>query len=768
MVRLDKEWEKHKASGKKKVVKKKAVKKKAVEKKKVIEKPIREVKKPDYDGFDKFISDYIGASVVEKLKAVDKGVEKYNITKSDANAILTDKEKVALEKLPKQETEEEPVGEELSIEDINKRLEEIAPLSPVEKEKAITVLAEQSKQTKKALREQLKPLEDDFKKKEAEQERAKTGVKRVIRANRKSENPDSVCLEDFLHIKISKTGKEVVTGVNIDKVAKYIENKFEMRTIYGMREETIEVYQEGIWTPKGKGIIKAAVEDLLKIYSRNNIVAEILEKVKRRTETSREEAEDTPLHKRAVANGVLDLEDINDIKFIPHSKEFNFRHKWSMYYNPSAQCPNFINFVNHTFYEEDIDTFQEWLGLHLVMLYLFKKFAIFYGPKDTGKSVVLNFLSIFMNHNISGLSIQEISRAKAFDLLDLKNKDANICDDLSSRDMNATGGIKMSVGDGFIMGEQKFGDKTKFRNTAKGNYACNKMPSPKEDIDDEAYYDRILPFALENVTPKEQQDKHLIDKITTPEELSGVLNWAIEGYKRLRKQNKFSNERTPEEIKSLMIQNGNSLSEFTSEVLEKAEGEKIGKDEMYQIYCMWCENHKPQLSPDSKDKLGKNLTRFAPYCHASSNGKERYWLNVKINDTYYGFKKTMSIYSKSDKNSKNKCFYDDIYNNSKPVIPVINSPSSNEQTEQPKTLPRVAKLELTKENYIKWKREKLKTNSFSMEEAKELFGEEVGQFDRQLQFFEDPICDGIKPLDIKHCPKCNAPMVEDKCIGGCE
>ena len=449
--------------------------------------------------------------------------------------------------------------------------------------------------------------------------------------------------KDFIYSRgiNGKTGKEEF-GVDIEKVSRYIEDKLNIRTIYGIKSETIEVYKEGIWTIKGRGIIKFEIESLLKEYSKNNIVNEILEKIKRRTEISREKADEISPTKRAVSNGVLDFENPEEIKLIPHSKEYNFRSKWEINYDKKATCPKIINLFKESFDEEDILKLQEWFGLHLSQRYLFKKFALIHGPRDTGKTIILNLLTIFLNYNVSGLSLQKISRGKDFDLLNLKDKDANICDDLSSLDMKATGGIKMSVGDGFIDGEQKFGDKIKFRNSAKQTFACNKIPNPGEDLDDEAYYSRILLFPMENVIKRENQNKNLINELTTSIELSGLLNWTIEGYKRLMRQNGFSNEKNPEEIKFLMLQNGNSLAEFSSEVLVEHPGGKINKEMLYRVYCKWSLDHKPKLSPDTKEKIGRHLIKFAPYIQSSKSGSERYWLNVKIRDTWDTFKINMS------------------------------------------------------------------------------------------------------------------------------
>ena len=487
----------------------------------------------------------------------------------------------------------------------------------------------------------------------------KETIKSIFKNNKEENNLE----EDFLIIKYNKKGDKISTLVDIDKVAEFIENKFDVRTIFGIKEETIEVYNEGIWTIKGRGIIKAEIERILGVYARNNVVSEILEKIKRRTEISREEADIVPDFKRVVENGVIDLEDPENIKFLKHSKEYNFRSKFPIIYNSNSKCPKIINFVKKTFYEEDIKKVQEWFGVHLPRRYVKKKASLFHGPPDTGKTITLNLLTKFLGSNISGLSIQEIGRGKPFDLMVLKDKDANICDDLSSSDINTVGGFKKAVGDGFIDGEMKFGDKFKFRNTAKNTNACNKIPAPKEDIDDLAYYGRILLFPVDNVIPLEKQDDKLLEKLTTPEELSGLLNWAIEGYIRLQKQNRFSNDKAPEETKFLMIKGGNSLAEFSSEVLIESPGLKISKEVLYRIYCKWCMEHKPKLSPDTKDKIGKNLIKFIPYIQSAKSGDERYWLNLKVRGKWDTFLNNMSGYLDSD----NKSIDNDIYKFSKPV-----------------------------------------------------------------------------------------------------
>ncbi len=434
---------------------------------------------------------------------------------------------------------------------------------------------------------------------------------------------------DFLMAIIN--GNKIKYVVNINKVANHIIETLNIKTISGIKSDAVYVYQNGIWTIQGEGLIKRDIEKLLDTYCNNNNISEILKKIQRKTMTNKEDFDKVPEYKRCVMNGVIDFDNIDDIKFLDHSKSYNFKTKFPIYYNEKIDCPKIKKFISDTFYPEDIQQVKEWFGHHLPKIYLFKKAVLIQGPKHTGKTVFINLLKNFIGRiNTTGLSLQEISNGKSFDLHFLKDKIANIHDDLSSKDLNDGGGFKMAVGDGDISGEQKFGDRHIFRNSAKMTFTCNTIP-PVKDIDDDAYYDRWLLWNLDNIITKENKNTKLISELTTKEELSGLLNYAIRGYASLVKRNYFYKEKECDEIKKLMIKSGNSYSKFVTEMLTEEIGSKITKEEMHNQYCHYCTSQVPKISPQTKDNLGKQLPRFAPYLISSSNGKERYWLNVKIN-----------------------------------------------------------------------------------------------------------------------------------------
>jgi putative DNA primase/helicase len=84
--------------------------------------------------------------------------------------------------------------------------------------------------------------------------------------------------------------------------------------------------------------------------------------------------------------------------------------------------------------------------------------------------------------------------------------------------------------------------------------------------------------------PRDEQDAKLSEKLTTDDELAGVLNWAIEGYQRLDEQGQFTNEPTPSENQRIWEMYGNSVERFISRCLDEERDGSVGKDEAYAEY----------------------------------------------------------------------------------------------------------------------------------------------------------------------------------------
>ena len=434
--------------------------------------------------------------------------------------------------------------------------------------------------------------------------------------------------EEFLIREYKDNGDLKSIKVNIEKMAEHLESKYHFKTIFWSKFEEVFVYKNGDYNNDGMRIIQGETEKILKEHCTNHYVREICEKIKRRTETDIKDFEKVPEHIICVENGALDLKER---KLLPHSPDYNFKTKIPVTFDKTKDCPNIKKFLAETLYEEDISTVQEGFGYDLYPRYFIKNAQIFFGAKNTGKTVLLNLKMKFLSiKNTAGISLQRISSGDKFALYSLKDKFANIYDDLSSKDVNDCGGFKIATGGGFITAERKFGDPIQFLNYAKHTFATNKIPDINE-MDDDAYYDRWIPIAFDNQISKEEQDDFLIDKLTTKGELSGLLNYGLEGLKRLLEKGHFSFNKTTEEIKKIMKHHGNALADFVDVAFFEQEGNKISKDDMYEYYSNFVK--KRGLQRLTKNQISRNLVKYCNYIQ-SRHGDTRYWVGVGIREEF--------------------------------------------------------------------------------------------------------------------------------------
>jgi len=417
--------------------------------------------------------------------------------------------------------------------------------------------------------------------------------------------------------------------VNIPVATQYVLNNYDyhFKTIWGKGTESVYAWDGKRYKPNGKEIIKTKVELLTQAHCTSKDADEVYNKIKRKTSVTREVFENIPLRYINLENGVFDLVEK---KLIPHNPDKFFRTIIPVDYNPDAGCPMFLKFMEEILYPEDIPVMQEFYGFCLYREYFIKKGMICYGPKDTGKTLNLKILIKFIGeHNKCGLSLQKISSSDKFSKMALKDKFLNAYDDLSSEDLADGGGFKLATGGGYISAEEKFGESCEFRSYGKQFFCCNKIP-PVKDNNDPAYFDRWIPIRFENIA--ENLDPFLYEKLTTPEEMSGILNWALEGLYRLLENKKFSYNRSAEQIKLIMERSGNSLSSFVQDVLIMDLNSKISKEAMFELYLEYMKD-KTDFPKLSKEQLGRRLGKTATFI-TDKRDKERYWGNVSVNHKY--------------------------------------------------------------------------------------------------------------------------------------
>jgi len=407
----------------------------------------------------------------------------------------------------------------------------------------------------------------------------------------------------------------------VQKIAEFLILKNEFKTIPGKKNHQIFRYNNGVYsTIDSKAIIREKTESILEELCTTHYVNEIVEKIARKTSINSEKQKMGDVNKNLIClnNGILNFRTGELLK---HNPKYLFVSKIPVKFEPLADCPKIKKFFEDTFLKEDIKIMQEWLGYLLLREYIIKKALILLGQRDTGKTTFLNLAIRFIGEeNKSGISLQKISQDR-FASASLDNKHLNSFDDLSFKDIRDNGAFKMATGGGYIQAEHKFGDHFQFKNFAKLIFAANQIPLMK--YDDDAYYSRWIIINCNNIfdDTNAKKDLHLIKKMTTQKELSGLLNYAIEGLKRLLKNGRFSYDRGIEEVRAIMQRSGSTLAAFIEDEICEESDSFITKQELYDAYLSYTAKKKTWAT--SLQKVSRELPTYLP----SVRGKQRKVIN---------------------------------------------------------------------------------------------------------------------------------------------
>lgn len=412
-------------------------------------------------------------------------------------------------------------------------------------------------------------------------------------------------------------------------LAKFLIDKYKIITV-GEKDREIYAYKDGKYSRAEESIILPEIQRILGDETKKVAKTETLHKITDQTYADRSVFESSDKRYIPVKNGVYDLVKKT---LLPHSSDFKFLHQFPVVYDETAKCSNILNFITQVLQPSDVPILQEYIGFMFYRKYTFKKAVILVGERDTGKTTLLSIItSLIGKENTSGLSLQKISSDR-FATASLFAKHVNVLDDLSSDDIKNVGQFKMAVGGGFISAEYKYGNAFMFQSYSKLIFACNRIPEIRE-TDDLAFYSRwlVIPF-LNKVQKKIQNMEELL---CTESEMSGLFNWAMEGLTRLLNNGEFSDTKTADDIKIIMMMNASSIARFVANRVEKCKDGEITKDALYDSYSAFCEENN--LPTATKDLVGKTFSRYAGFASDGQSGNYgrgmvRVWRGIKLKDT---------------------------------------------------------------------------------------------------------------------------------------
>ena len=303
-----------------------------------------------------------------------------------------------------------------------------------------------------------------------------------------------------------------------------------------------------------------------------------------------------------VANGLLNLAD-RDIR--PLKPTDYALATLPVAFDPAAECPTFEEYLGEVCPRPvDRKKLQEYVGYTLLHWALpFHKALFIAGPQASGKSTFLDVVHALLGEETTcSLAPQEFT-SEQFAGYGLWGAWANIRSDIPADLIENTGKFKEVVAGDPVKVEKKYQDPITIEPTAKHLFAANTLPSA--DIDDDAFFRRILMVSFPNTIPRGERDPHLGDALL--EELPGVLNWALDGFARLREQGHFSGDLPPEETQAKWRAWGESIERFKQRCVDEdaAATDYVSKRELYDAYREFCEAEN--VPAESRAKFGREI-----------------------------------------------------------------------------------------------------------------------------------------------------------------
>ncbi len=310
-------------------------------------------------------------------------------------------------------------------------------------------------------------------------------------------------------------------------------------------------------------------------------------------------------------NGTLNL---NTLDFLPHDPNDYLTKLSGVTYDPKADCPRWHSFISEVMCgdKNTAEYLQKALGYALYGASSLECLFILYGATSrNGKGTTMEtFLSIMgdygktsnpemlgskFNANSSGPS-EEIARLAGVRFVNISEPEKRMA-------FNAALVKRMTGNDTLnarFLHENSFDFKPVFKIFINTNYLPN--------VSDTTLFDsgrlRIIPFNRH--FDDKEQDKGLKGFFHKPENLSGIFNWCVEGYRKFVTEG-LAPTKAVEEATCSYYEDSDRIGQFIDAYLEEGESYEASSKAVFLLYRNWCEenNYTPENIKNFNDAMKK-------------------------------------------------------------------------------------------------------------------------------------------------------------------
>lgn len=254
-------------------------------------------------------------------------------------------------------------------------------------------------------------------------------------------------------------------------------------------------------------------------------------------------------------------------------------------YDEFATCKNFLRFISEISVNkmELQYLLQEIVGYSLCNNTNAQKAFFFYGKGANGKSVLASIISKLLGlENISSSTLSELNTR--FGLQPLLNKKLNLSNENEVANGLQTQAFKAIVSGDSVTVDRKHLPAATVELTVKLIFLMNNLPNTA-DLSN-GFFRRVVIVPFNRQFSPEEQDCELPKKLE--KELSGILNWAVKGLKRLICNNySFTESKEISKIMETYKRQQSPVEQFLSDGMCYKLGARTMKKDILGAYKQW-------------------------------------------------------------------------------------------------------------------------------------------------------------------------------------
>lgn len=286
----------------------------------------------------------------------------------------------------------------------------------------------------------------------------------------------------------------------------------------------------------------------------------------------------------SLMNGIFHLEDSI---LLPHSQGFFTQNSLPFAYNPAAQCPTWMKFLDDIWPDdqESKEALQEMFGYILCGDTKQQKFFNLIGPRRSGKGTINKVLvSLLGQHNTVAPELGEL--CDTFGLQPWLGKLLASFTDARAPERNRSAVVSQLLR---IVGGDTITVNRKNKDAWNGYLPTRLVIYSNEVLqlteNSNALTGRMIVLKMTK-SFFDKEDTELAHKLE--QELGGIFNWAMEGLKRrLARGGHFLQPTSGKEYLDLMEELGNPMKPFSDEVIEFDPKSWVRKEDVFACWKHW-------------------------------------------------------------------------------------------------------------------------------------------------------------------------------------